>query len=350
MRFSIIVPVYNVEAYLRKCLDSVVNQSFDDYEIIVVDDETPDNSMDIVQDFVEKHPEKFQIIHQKNKGLGGARNTGVAVAKGEYLLFLDSDDYIHEQMLEILDQRIRENPCEMLIFNFYTALTSGKILSDIVFFQKDELVTDVKRKKELLQQPPAAWNKVYLRSFYMQSGVSFPERLFYEDVITRILVAKAERIQLCANSLYYYIQRPGSIMNSKVSPRVLEIKTIVEMVRAKCISDGLHEEYKKAIDAALIGSIICVIDGIMDQDRNHGYIEELRSYIREQFPGYETNDAMLPEVRSKVDCLLHKGAQAYYLRFSLLPRFNLVHHAKQALLRIPLIGKLNDLKKQNKRY
>ena len=92
MRFSIIIPVYNVEKYIGKCMDTVMHQSFDDYEVIVVNDETPDNSMAIVQQYVDAFPGKIHVIHQKNTRQGGSRNRGVREAKGEYILFVDSDD------------------------------------------------------------------------------------------------------------------------------------------------------------------------------------------------------------------------------------------------------------------
>ena len=115
MRFSIIIPVYNVEKYIRKCMDTVMNQTFRDYEVIVVNDETPDNSMKIVQEYVDAFPGMIQVIHQKNTRQGGARNNGVTKARGEYLLFVDSDDYVATTMLETVDARLKANPCDVLV-------------------------------------------------------------------------------------------------------------------------------------------------------------------------------------------------------------------------------------------
>ena len=95
-KFSIVIPVYNVEKYIKKCLDSVANQSFKDYEVIVVNDGTKDNSMDIVKEY------DFKVVNQKNMGLSEARNTGVKSSTGEYIIFLDSDDYIEKDLLKDL--------------------------------------------------------------------------------------------------------------------------------------------------------------------------------------------------------------------------------------------------------
>ena len=126
MRFSIIIPVYNVEKYIGRCMDTVMHQSFDDYEVIVVDDETPDNSMDIVRKYAEEFPGKIHMIRQKNTRQGGARNRGVTMARGEYILFVDSDDYVHTDMLRIVDERLRDHPCDILVFQHRPVTEQGE--------------------------------------------------------------------------------------------------------------------------------------------------------------------------------------------------------------------------------
>ena len=342
MRFSIIVPVYNVEEYLKKCLDSVAKQRFCDYEVIIVDDETPDNSMAIAQTYVDADPKRFRIIHQKNKGLGGARNTGVAAAEGEYLVFLDSDDYIHEEMLEILDRKLRDNPCDIIAFNYCMVSISGEIILDYKVFSDNVMISSVEEKNAQFQNPPAAWNKVFLRSFYNQSGVSFPEKVLYEDVVTRILMAKAERIQLCTESLYFYVQRPGSIMNSQVSPRVLEIKQVTELVREAFICDGLYAEYKEALDAAMIGSIVSVAEGVRERVKKHPYQKELLQYLVKTFPDYQSNRVLWDNVKKRVKYLLLGSDWKYDLYVKRIPRI------KGAILKMPFVKLLNDRRKGKK--
>ena len=340
MRFSIIVPVYNVEEYIEKCLKSIEDQTFRDYEVIVVDDETPDNSMALVQTFVDRHPEQFRTIHQKNKGLGGARNTGVAAAQGEYLLFLDSDDYIPVHALETLDKRLTDCPCDMIFFNYTDVSVSGETIFVHRDCDRDVLLQTTEEKKELLSMTPSACSKAFLRSFYLQSGVSFPERTLYEDAITRILTARASSIQLCTESLYYYVQRPGSIMNGAVSPRVMEIRKAVDLVYDAFVSQGLMQTYQDAIEAALIGSVLYVIHGVNCIARNQPYQKALIHYIEERFPDYQSNPVLDQGARSKIDCLKRERYGEYYCRFHQIPQIKL------ALLRIPLVRKLNDLRKR----
>ena len=121
-KFSIIIPVYNVEKYLKKCLDSVFNQTYKDYEVIVVNDGTKDNSMDIVKDYAVK------VINQKNQGLSAARNAGVKKATGDYLIFLDSDDYWEKGLLKELSKSLKNNP-DLIRFQINEVYEDGKTIS-----------------------------------------------------------------------------------------------------------------------------------------------------------------------------------------------------------------------------
>ena len=125
-KFSIVIPVYNVEKYIKRCLDSVFNQSFKDFEVIVVNDGTKDNSMDIVENYDVK------IITQKNQGLSVARNTGVKKAKGEYIIFLDSDDYIEKDLLKNINKSLDNNP-DLVRFKYKKYL---KILTLLMYIMK----------------------------------------------------------------------------------------------------------------------------------------------------------------------------------------------------------------------
>lgn len=116
MKFSIVVPVYNVEKYLKKCLDSIFEQQFEDYEVIAVDDGSTDKSNNILNEYIQKST-KLKVIHQENKGLGGARNTGIENARGEYLVFLDSDDYIDSKMLMVLNDYLEKYNLDILAFD-----------------------------------------------------------------------------------------------------------------------------------------------------------------------------------------------------------------------------------------
>ena len=147
-KFSIIIPVYNVEKYIGKCLDSVMNQTYHDYEVIVVNDGTKDSSMNIVNNYDVK------VINQKNQGLSAARNTGVKEAKGEYILFLDSDDSIEKDLLKELNKSLKNNP-------------------DLVRFQVQEEFEDSTEKKEYPEK--AFTNKTGVEAFSLICNYHFVE-------------------------------------------------------------------------------------------------------------------------------------------------------------------------------
>lgn len=209
-KFSIIIPVYNVEKYIKKCLDSVFNQSFKDYEVIVVNDGTKDNSMDIVKEYDVK------IINQKNQGLSVARNTGVSKAKGEYLLFLDSDDYIEKDLLKELNKSLKNNP-------------------DLVRFQVREVYEDSSDIKDYPEQEfnnlngveafniiskyhfvETASTYVYKRDYFLKEQFSFKKGTFHEDYgLIPLVIMKASIVNSINYIGYNYLQRENSIMSSR---------------------------------------------------------------------------------------------------------------------------------------
>lgn len=207
-KFSIIVPVYNVENYVGKCLDSIVNQSYSDYEVIIVNDGTKDNSMDIVK----KYP--FKVIEQKNQGLSVARNTGVKEAKGDYLIFLDSDDYIEKDLLKFLSKSLKNNP-------------------DIVRFQIREVYEDkdsIDYKEESFSSLDGvsafnkiskyhfvenAWCYAIKRDYYLKEKFEFMKGTYHEDFgLMPLVIMKADVVNSISYIGYNYLQRSNSIMNN----------------------------------------------------------------------------------------------------------------------------------------
>ena len=130
MKYSIIVPVYNVEQFLETCIESILHQNFIDYEIIAVNDGSTDGSKEILEDYLKK-TERLKVIHQRNKGLGGARNTGIQTATGDYLLLLDSDDYLEMNALETLATYLDKYNLDILAFDCNKVDIEGNIIETI---------------------------------------------------------------------------------------------------------------------------------------------------------------------------------------------------------------------------
>lgn len=208
-KFSIIVPVYNVEKYIKKCLDSIFDQTFKDFEVIVVNDGTKDNSMDIVKKYDVK------IINQENSGLSEARNTGVKNSKGEYILFLDSDDFIEKKLLEKINDSLKNNP-DVVRFQIQD-YKDGKVISKYNEESFENLNGPESFEKICkYHYIENAWAYVIKKSYYEKEKFSFKKGTYHEDFgLTPLIIIKAKKVNSINYLGYNYVQRDGSIMNNK---------------------------------------------------------------------------------------------------------------------------------------
>ena len=341
MRFSIVVPVYNVEKYIARCMESLVNQSFQDYEIIVVDDESPDGSMDIVERYREKEPEKIRVIHQKNTRQGGARNHGVELALGEYLLFVDSDDYVSRSMLEIVDRRLKETPCDILAFDCTHVDAQGDPIGEEICDTLKPGLYDPLKNREVVNIRATPWGKAYKREFYVGSGFRFPEKLLYEDGMSRILFAKASRIRVTEDSLYYYVHRENSSMTQKISEKMLDIVTVAELIRQEFKKAKLYEDFKDPLEVGLIYTLLCIEEIINLQEPDNPMQIQIADYILKTFPDYRSNPCASPEMIRILNCLTAHKFKKYHSRFLLVNRM------KERILQNAALRRLNDYRKQH---
>lgn len=337
MRFSIIIPVYNVEKYIDKCMYTVMNQTFDDYEVIIVNDETPDNSMAIVQKYVDAFPEKIQVIHQKNTRQGGARNNGVSKATGEYILFVDSDDYVATNMLEIVDRRLQETPCDILIFQHVLVSEHGKAILEVRHDAVKSGIYYPKQDKDVLLLPTGPVNKAFRREFYIDVDAQFPEKVLYEDSVTRIYYALAETIVVCDDVLYYYVQSSSSSMRREISEKMLDIIQVTEITLEEFKKRGIYEDFRDPLDCALIYGILNILDYINDRQQEHPLQKPMADYIISQFSNYHSNPYIGRTLRRGLDYLKNHNFRKYHYRILVCSRL------KDMILRIPLVAKLRDL-------
>lgn len=212
---SIIIPVYNVERYLKVCLESVAQQHLSDYEVIMVDDGSTDGSGAICDEYAAKYPQ-FRVIHQENQGISAARNAGVTEAKGKYLLFLDSDDFLVPNSLSILLELANKNDLDVLGFNLiYVAencnespikqsemLDHVEVMSGFEYMARNNFVAQV-------------WWYVVRRELIVGNDIKFPVGHMLEDAAFNVrLFSRAQRMAQVPNAIYCYRQRPTSIMNN----------------------------------------------------------------------------------------------------------------------------------------
>lgn len=213
---SVIVPIYNVEKYINKCVDSIINQTYKNIEIILVNDGSTDNCYNICNEY-EKKDNRIKVIHQENSGLSEARNAGIKIANGEYLAFIDGDDYILEDMLEYLYGLINETNSEISVCNFIRYWNDDKKIVDYDITRKKIVLNKEKALKEILKNDllkSFAWNKLYKKSLF--KNVKYPKGMKMEDVATTYkLISNSEKVVIGKVPKYYYIQRDGSILATK---------------------------------------------------------------------------------------------------------------------------------------
>lgn len=293
---SIIIPVYNVENYLSRCLNSVLCQSYKNIEIIIVDDGSEDNSSNICATYANKDL-RFKIYHKENGGLSSARNLGIVKATGEWLYFLDSDDWISPNTIFDLLKGAQENKCEIamgsLIFcdsedKFNKSEIDGK---NIVYSKKDALYEMTIGNKFVFY----ACNRLYKKELF--ANVKFPVNKLYEDMYTIYLVVeKAEKICYIPQAKYAYYQRNDSIVNSSFSVKQMDWYYAVKTYQRYCINK--YPEFAEIVDNLVIFVCISLLNKIIISENglknNTNEFEMLYLEIKKDYQRY---------MKSSVKCL-----------------------------------------------
>ena len=276
---SMIIPVYNVRDYLRKCLDSVAAQTYKALEVIVVNDGSPDDSLEIILEYTAKYPH-FSCYTIENRGQGGARNYGMEQAKGDYIMFLDSDDYIAPNCVEALVLAAESTGSDMVVANCYDVREDGSILNAYKNVYKSA-VTNLAQDPEILFNRVAPWGKLYRRE--LLEGLQFACRVWYEDMrLIPKLYLRASKVCYIEDSLVYYVQRRGSTMNNKNYRRNLEVIEAFEDLLGWFREQGAYETYKDAMEFLVIEHV--AVSGIArvatgkGKERNE-VIAKLQEYL-----------------------------------------------------------------------
>lgn len=214
---TIVVPFYNVETYIGECLDSLIVQTHSNIEILCVDDCSMDGSLAIAEAYAANNAHIKIIRHEENKGLGGARNTGIRHASSDYICFLDSDDYVSERFVELLYKAIIEEHADVVVCNMLS--DQAGLISPYGANYTNESLAVAESKDNTLEAAmrfnPGCTNKMYRRALLIQNNIFQPEKRYYEDVVFWLMaVYHSSKISSISDRLHYYRQRSGSIMNT----------------------------------------------------------------------------------------------------------------------------------------
>ena len=285
IKVSVIVPVYNVEEYVVKCINSLVNQTLKDIEIIIVNDGTKDNSIQLIEkNFDDK---RIKIFNKENGGLASARNFGIKKAKGEYLFFVDSDDFVDENCLLDMYKKAEKTKVGMVICDYYKYFEDGykKHIPIIPFFEKDN-------KKCSITSMPGAVCKLIKREVFIDNEIEFLENHYFEDnAIMPYVCALCNDFIYIKKPYYYYLQRDGSILNQqKYNQKWEDIFASLDNLYSKFKDDNVIEKYKDELEYIYIEYLLHAANlKFIDFEEGLLNIKKVSSVMRQKFPHWRKN-------------------------------------------------------------
>ncbi len=303
---SIIIPVYNVEDYVERCVSSVVcnlHRFKDIIEILIVDDGTTDNSIGKIFEYIDGNT--IKLIKQENMGLGGARNTGIDGAKGIYLWFIDSDDYIEDFKIENLISILEKCEYDLVLFDGFLVDNQEKKVGDFRAFKSNELNIN-----NLILELPAAWNKICKREIIINNSLYFPNRIWFEDLATMpAIISKCNSFYYYHNPIYFYRQRPDSIMRSKKLERNLEIIEAVSILKNR-----IGERYNDELEYLSVNHILlATTKRVLRVSKRYDIIEKLL----EKTDNIQLNDNIYYKRLGIYNRLIYKLLKKRYYKLAL---------------------------------
>lgn len=277
---SIVIPVYNVEPYLRECLDSVIAQSYKNLEILIVDDASTDGSYDICREYAQNDERIHLFKNEVNRGLSATRNLALDNAHGDYIGFVDSDDFIDPNMYDIMLKKLEADNADIAMCNYYWTNEQGEKTSQYVSYNRDRKVSGIEKLREnVFTINNCVWDKLFKRKLF--EDIRFPEGRLFEDIfIMHELIDKASSVSVTKESLYYYRKRKTAITLRSFKPENFDI---VDAFIAKYtyVSEKYPDE-RKMIDKvaeSVLANIIYCAEMVIAENRLD---DEFKALIKEK--------------------------------------------------------------------
>ena len=283
MKVSIIIPAYNVDVYLERCLNSLCGQTFSDLEAIVIDDGSSDRTLQIAESYT--NDPRFHVYTQDNRGPAAARDLGLKQAKGDYIMFLDADDAYHRECIEKAYRKISETQSDIVAFGLTYVDSNGRRLKDAI--PKESGALSLREHPEVLMQiESCAWDKIYRRELFTEYGHTFPEGKFEDHGMVFRMLADVQRIAFIGESLIdYTIGRAGNCTDC-FDEGSFSILQMTDLILSYHREKGTYELYKEELKALSIINIVDVMKiavrfgGKEVRDR---FLQESSAYLRKTF-------------------------------------------------------------------
>lgn len=340
MKLSIIVPVYNMVAdgKLDFCMQSLLNQTIEDYEIIAVDDKSTDSSLAVLKAWREKFPEKVKVIASpENRRQGGAKNLGLAAAAGMWIGFMDSDDWAAPDMYEKLLNKADRTGADIVGCDY--KLVQEKTLNQGKYSRNNSLeqtgVWDTDKHKKMILDPGSMVMKIYHRDIFFKNDIRFPEHIFYEDnAIAAITMLCAKKFEKVEEALYYYYQHPASTVHVIREERCHDRMKASEIYMEECRKRGFYEKYKEEIDYKFFelfykNTLFSYMQG--EKKKKLSFVREIKRGLLEQIPNFQGNQYYLQytDTESKKLIRMHMKSDIYfYVYYKLLYLYRRVRYGK----------------------
>lgn len=276
-KISVIIPIYNTEQYLEKCLDSVVRQSLKDIEILCIDDLSPDESSKIVEKYAQHDSRVKLITHKKNLGQGGARNTGIMAAKADYIASIDSDDAMHPKALQTLWEASESGRFDVVCCGFVRVDENNNEIARREFPKK--VVENTDHNINIFKtMNPAIWNKLWRKELFIKNKIFFPQQLYYQDMATiPLLLTQASNIKFIEDCLYNYLVRDGSVTTTYSPKHILDYFKVYEILYSSLERLGLLERYSSDLFSYVSEGLKFHANNVIDSDMND---HEKDQYLR----------------------------------------------------------------------
>ncbi len=308
MRFSIIVPVYNAAGFLSATVDTVLSQTFADWELLLIDDGSTDGETGALCDRIAESDARIRSFHKPNGGAGDARNFGIDRASGEYLVFLDSDDFFEPQALEVLQKAVSDSGADVCCFGFTILRGAEETVvhpAEHAFYESFSLSDS----PAALLGPPAAWYAVWKRALFERTGIRFRARGWGEDLaMTRKMLTQAESIVQIPDALYRYLIREGSVTTRRNLDTNAEIMDALGDVIAWFREQELFARYRDELCCLTLDNVYDACVRIVKADPTHPLPDQLMAFVRREFPDYRDTKYVhvWPEKRRLILSLLEK--------------------------------------------
>lgn len=280
---SIIVPIYNAENYLDKCIESLLNQTKKEIEIILINDGSTDNSEKIIKRYKDK---RIKYFKNENQGIGKTRNFGIEKATGKYIMFVDSDDYIDKNMAKLMFDKALSNGLDMVVCDYYKVINNENIEEKLPSFKPTTLKNSPNLLCDINLSP---WNKIYKTSLIKDNNIKFVENLKYEDAPFVIeSLDKATKIGKVNKCLNYYVIH-GNSETTVRDKRVFDILKIIDKIRKNFKDKDYIKEYLDKLTVRIITNYTIQQRVQLDKKIGMQFIDESFKYLKQEVPDYKNN-------------------------------------------------------------